>query len=226
MIGSVAIATSIATVTAIVSPVTANAATFTFDNIAGGDPVGDTINGQFSFSVVDGTGTNTGKTVWTFNNSAGGASSFINEIYFDWTTPLTIVQKTGGIVSQTGSTLGISGVEFKFGADPADLPQGGRNFNADIAIEPTTEGANQKGIDVGQQLVLFFNNSNEADISKEFLDGKLRVGIHVKGIGAQGESSDSYISAKPVPVPGFLLGVMAAGALGGTRLLKNKKQAV
>ena len=248
MIGCVALATSIVTVAAISAPFKADAANFAFNNIFKADGTtdnnnGDSINNQFSFSVVDGTGVNAGKTVWTFGNAVGGAASFINEIYFDWTTPLTILQNTGAvantngqIVSQIGSTIGTgnNNVEFKFGATPQELPQAptklpsGNNFEANLGIEPTSEGGQKSGIDVGQQLVLLFGNSNVTDIESQLISGDLKVGIHVKGIGAQ-DNSDSYINrrpTKPVPVPGFVLGVMAAGALGGTRLLKNKKQAV
>ena len=241
MIGCVALATSIVTVVAISAPFKADAANFAFNNIfdANGNTDntnGDLINNQFSFSVVNGIGANTGKTVWTFQN-VGVTRSFINEIYFDSTSPLSNVpltlQSTGSIVSQGGSsaaTLSDTGVQFKSGATPNNLPQNNNiDFNANLAIEPTTEGSDKMGIDLGQQLVLLVNNSNEAAIESRFLEGSLRVGIHVKGIGNNG-LSDSYISRlitpTPVPVPGFILGVMAAGALGGTRLLKNKKQAV
>ena len=221
MIGSVAIATSIVTVAAIVSPVTANAATFSFQNITGGDNFGDAIFGQFKFDVTD---SSDGKTLWKFSNSAGttNSASFISRIYFDYSVSSVLSAPT------FNSGLNVGTVAFKStSVNPANLPQSTNiGFNADLAIGSVEQGANKDGIDLGETLGVIFNSPSASVIEAAINSGNLRVGIHVQDIAVANGRSDSYINTKPVPVPGFLLGVMAAGALGSTRLLKNKKQAV
>ncbi len=228
MIGSVAIATSIVTVAAIVSPFTANAATFGFQNITGGDTGGDAVFGQFKFDVTD---SGAGKTLWKFSNSAGttNSASFISQIYFDWNSVSSALS-----VPTFNSGLNVGTVAFKStSVSPSNLPQGSNvGFNADLAIGSVHQGANKDGIDLGETLGVIFNSPSASVIEAAINSGNLRVGIHVQGIAAYNGNSDAYVSlpntppTKPVPVPGFMLGVMAAGALGGTRLLKNKKQAV
>ena len=228
IIGSVAIATSIVTVAVIVSPITANAATFGFQNITGGDNTnGDTIFGQFKFDVTD---SGSGKTLWKFSNSADttNSASFISQIYFDWRS--------------TASTLSVNTFNFgnigtvNFGSDfsgPDKLPQRTSiDFVTQLAIGSLSQGSGKGGVDLGEKLGVIFNSSSASIIEAAINSGDLRVGIHVQGIAVARGESDAYVNSlntpptKPVPVPGFVLGVMAAGALGGTRLLKNKKQAV
>jgi len=227
MIGSVAIATSIVTVAAIVSPFTANAATFGFQNITGGDTGGDAVFGQFKFDVTD---SGAGKTLWKFSNSASttNSASFISQIYFDW------ISISSALSVGTLNSGNVGTVAFKStSVNPSNLPQGNNvGFNADLAIGSVKQGANKDGIDLGETLGVIFNSPSASAIEAAINSGNLRVGIHVQGIAAYNGNSDAYVSSpnmpptKPVPVPSFMLGVMAAGALGGTRLLKSKKQSV
>ena len=221
MIGSVAIATSIVTVAAIVSPMSAKAATFGFQNITGGDTGGDAVFGQFKFDVTD---SGAGKTLWKFSNSVSttNSASFISQIYFDWTS-ISSALSVGTLNSGNVGTVAFKSTSV----NPSNLPQGDNvGFNADLAIGSVEQGANKDGIDLGETLGVIFNSPSASVIEAAINSGDLRVGIHVQGIAVANGRSDSYINTKPVPVPGFLLGVMAAGALGSTRLLKNKKQAV
>jgi hypothetical protein len=50
--------------------------------------------------------------------------------------------------------------------------------------------------------------------------------MHVQGIAPNG-GSDAFFDGplRPVPVPGFLLGLVAAGGFGASRVIKSKKQA-
>ena len=229
MIGSVAIATSIATVAAIVSPVTANAATFGFQNIIGGDNIsGDTIVGQFKFDVTDVTDGAAGRTLWTFSNSTTTTSSasFISQIYFDWrstASELSVNAFNSGNVGTVDFGSSFSG--------PDKLPQRTSiDFVTQLAIGSLSQGSGNGGIDLDEKLGVIFNSSSASVIEAAINSGDLRVGIHVQGIAVAGGRSDAYFSlpntpTKPVPVPGFLLGVMAAGALGSTRLLKKKQAA-
>ncbi|OIP75753.1 MAG: hypothetical protein AUK48_06890 [Oscillatoriales cyanobacterium CG2_30_44_21] len=240
-----AIATVVTSTSATLSSVSVEAATFNFGNISELDRNGneknvngDAIVGQFNFSVVDGTGANANRTIWTFNN-AGPAVSFINEIYFEGITSILnnsifSAAANGAQVSQLGSTSG--SVLYQKGATPKNLPQGGNiSFDSDLALDVVgSEGSGKNGVDAGESLVLFFTGLNASGVEAKINSGDIRVGMHVKGIASTGGGSDSFVNnkptvttppTKPVPVPGFVLGILAAGALGGKRLL-SKKQAV
>ena len=224
MISSVAIATSIATVAAIVSPVTANAATFTFDNIAGGDTFGDGLNGFLSMDVTDsGNGV-----LFKFNNAIGNTAtnSFIGTVYIDGSTTLLL-----NSIAVNYANVGVD-VDFSGGTGNGNLSQ-----SANLATAFTTDydftkkGGASNGVNKGESLGVLFAGANFNNVISAINDGSLRVGYHLQGL--PNDKSDSYVNSRttgttptPVPVPGFLVGVMAAGALGGTRLLKNKKQAV
>ena len=218
MISSVAIATSIATVAAIVSPVTANAATFTFDNIAGGDTFGDTLNGFLSMDV---TSENSG-VLFNFKYASNTVfpKSFISDIYID------VSPKLLGIPTINNTTDPNVSFSQPSGKQDQQLPQGGNGFTTDIYFAQDQGAGNAKAIQPGESLSVFFANTKFDDVISAINTptglNALRVGYHVQGIG---DKSDSYINAKPVPVPGFVLGVMAAGALGSTRLLKKKQAA-
>ena len=218
MISSVVIATSIVTVAAIVSPMSAKAVSFTFGNIAGGDTVGDGLNGFLSMDVTSqGTGV-----LFNFNYATNNVfpKSFISDIHID-VSPTTLLGTP--TINNTNSVV------FNQPANQQNkqLPQGGNGFTTDIYFGNDTGGGNIKAIQPGESLGVFFSNANFDAVISAINTNSLRVGYHVQGIG---RGSDSYINSsgtpRPVPVPGLLLGVMAAGALGGKRLLKNKKQAV
>lgn len=233
LLRNAALASGIAAAAIISAPLTASAATFNFSNITGGDAGGDSIVGQFSFTVAD---NGNGKTLWRFFNTAGAtnSASFISQIYFDWansSVALSIDTLNFNNTPNNNTSNPNNGVFFTdSGVTPPDLPQGNNiGFNKDLAIGVTNNGANKSGIDLGQSLGVIFNSPSEATIANAINSGTLRVGIHVQGIAVYNGQSDAYVSSlsttpTPVPVPGFLLGVVAASALGGSRLLKNKKQ--
>ncbi len=248
-IRSAAIATTIATAAiiapisanAVIAPIASSAATFTFGNIfnSNGDPaddqngVTDGIANQFTFEVLADTST-TSK--WLFRNN-GATESFIGQIYIDWTSPLGISQLNAAgttpsvTVPKGRGTETIDKVLFTQGSGNVPQGNGNTNFVADLALDADKPGTGKQGIDVGETLAVIFSGGSAADIEQAINLGQLRVGLHVQGITSRG-FSDAYINTittppvKPVPVPGFLLGLVAAGAFGGTRLLKNKKQAV
>lgn len=221
-IGSALITSSVVTLSAVLAPLTANAANFSFNfqNIAGADSGGDSIVSQFSVDVAD---NGTGTTLWKFKNApaATSSASVIAQIYFEWGGDSNSPYKLS--VNQLNSG-NVGNVNFASGANPSQLPQ--NNSIDDLALGATNP-APQKGIGLNEALGVIFNSANATDLQAAINSGDLIVGLHVTGIAAYNGNSDSYISStttKPVPVPGLLLGVMAAGALGGTRLLKNKKQ--
>ena len=221
MIGNVAIATSIVTVAAIVSPMSAKAVSFTFNNIAGGDTVGDGLNGFLSMDVTaSGSGV-----LFKFNIDANNTatSSFIRTVFIDGSTSLL-----GNPTTVDSGNVGFTG---KLGNDK--LPQWNNlspNFTTDYVFEANNGNGNFFAIQSGESLGVLFGGANFNNVISAINGGSLRVGYHLQGLPNGG--SDSYVNnpniptPRPVPVPGLLLGVMAAGALGGKRLLKSKKQAV
>jgi len=224
LISSVLITSSVAALSVVTSPLTANAANFNFQNITGGDSGGDGVVSQFSFSVTD---SGSGKTLWKFKNAATPASnsaSVIAQIYFEWAKPVSNPSLYALSVSQLNSG-NVGNVNFSTSFNgPNALPQN-NNIN-DLAIGATNP-APAKGVNLGETLGVIFNSAIANDIETAINNGDLTVGIHVTGIAAYSGNSDSYITVpptKPVPVPGLFLGVVAAGVFGGKRLLKNKKQ--
>ncbi len=242
LLGSAVFASTIAATTAFIAPLAASAASFSFgfQNISGANnTVGDSIVNQFSFSITD---AGSGKTQWEFNNS-GSVNSFIGQIYFDWhglsSAPIT----STSVFNATGTSAGVS-----FEAGSGKLPQGQNvvtllsntlgfdnstgNQNANLVLDAADPGSGKSGIDKGETLAVIFNSLSATALRDMILADTLRIGIHVQGIAPTG-GSDAYFDGallppptptKPVPVPGFVLGVMVAGAFGGSRLLKNKKQ--
>ena len=229
MIGSVAIATSIVTVAAIVSPMSVKAASFTFGNIAGGDTVGDSLAQYLSMDV-----TSSGSGVlFKFNNAAGNTAttSFIGTVYIDAAPALL-----GSNITVNSGNVG--NVDFGGGIGTKNLPQSEHLATAFTTnYDFTKDGGASNGVQKSESLGVLFSNANFTNVINAINGGSLRVGYHLQGITPPnpltGSTSDSYVNnpntptpTKPVPVPGLLLGVMAAGALGGKRLLKSKKQAV
>lgn len=240
IIGSVVAASTIAATTAFTAPLAANAASFTFgfQNITGGDSTaGDAIVNQFSFSVTD---AGAGKTQWEFMNS-GSVNSFIGQIYLDWRglspAPITSIFS----LNAAGTSTGVNFVEGS-----GRLPQGQNvvtllsstlgfdnatgNRDANLVLDAASPGSGKSGVDKGETLAVIFNSLSATTLKDMILADTLRVGLHVQGIAPTG-GSDAYFDgspippSKPVPVPGFVLGVMVAGAFGGSRLLKKKQVA-
>jgi hypothetical protein len=121
-------------------------------------------------------------------------------------------------------------VLFKQGSGNLPQANGNTNFVADLALDADKPGTDKQGIDVGESLAVIFSGGSATAIEQALNSGNLRVGLHVQGITSRG-FSDSYINTipnppRPVPVPGFLLGLAIAGGFGASRVIKNKKQAV
>ncbi|MBD2179111.1 hypothetical protein H6F42_19490 [Pseudanabaena sp. FACHB-1998] len=221
---------------AIISAPSAQAANFTFgfQNILGtGNTNGDAIVGQFTFSIAD---DGDGKTLWQFNN-AGPTASFLSEIFFDW-SGLPAAPISLSTLNTTGTSSGVS-----FQTTGGKLPQGQNvvtllsptlgfdnrsgNQDANLVLSAVNFGTDKDGLDPNQSLGVSFNGLDATTLNNLILADRLRIGIRAQGIDPSG-GSDAFFDgppiSRPVPVPGFLIGVVAAGAVGGSRLLKNKKQ--
>jgi hypothetical protein len=145
-----------------------------------------------------------------FENAVGIQSS-VSEVYFD-----------------DGPLLGIASIDQKGAsfiggsASPVDLP-GGQNltpaFNATRAFSADAQGNPSEGLDVASDhLEMRFNlinNKTFDDIIASINDGSLRIGLHVRSIGA-GQNSDGFVNTPPtvvIPLPGAA-GMSLAGLLG------------
>lgn len=227
VIGTAAIATTVAAVTTISTPVAADAATIDFNNIVAdnadeqkGDPLA-----QFLSMDVTASG---GGTLFKFsladNSLPGFGGSFIRQVFIDGSTTLL-----GAATVNSGNVV-VGGVAFSGGPSNQNFAQGNKvGFSTDYYFNRNNGPANVNAIQKGESLGVLFANANFNNVIAAINSGDLRVGYHAQGLidGA----SDSYINAipstpppKPVPVPGFLLGFAVAGGFGVARVLKNKKQ--
>ncbi|MDX2254081.1 MAG: hypothetical protein NW214_01050 [Pseudanabaenaceae cyanobacterium bins.39] len=225
-ISTAAIATTAAGLTAISAPVSANAATFTFNNIVPdnvGETIGDVIAPYLSMDVTaSGSGTlfkfNLGNTAALGTAPYNFSNAFIRQVFIDGSPSLlgipTLNQANVGTVNFVSALTGTFSQGNKIG------------FTYDYYFNRSNGSANGFAIQKNESLGVLFANANYNNVISAINSGALRVGYHVQGFG----ESDSYVNGiptppRPVPVPGFLLGLVAAGGFGASRVIKTKKQA-
>jgi hypothetical protein len=159
--------------------------------------------------------------LFSFYNSAVVASA-ISEVYFDDGSILSqsTIFNSLNEIANAGSFTDFTGS----GANPPNLPGGNTvlpaftattNFSADAAGNPMNgvdTSADILGISYTLQSGQMFD-----DIVDELASGELRVGMHLRAIGAEG-GSDSFVntSATNMPEPSTiaiwsLLGLVGAG---------------
>jgi hypothetical protein len=164
-----------------------------------------------------------GQVLFTFSNT-GPIDSTITEIYFD-----------------DGTLLGISSLIENLGVDfvaeegkPSNLP-GGNNIDPDFettqfflaeAVPPPAH----TGIDPGESLGIVFDLMPGTTFSEVIAalsllpddsDEWLRIGLHVTGIGIDGEESASFVN-NPVPIPGSAI-LLISGLLALPFFRKGRK---
>jgi len=136
-----------------------------------------------------------GQVSFTFTNAVGIASS-ISEIYF----------QDGPLLG--AATLNQVGTNFTAGpANPGNLP-GGNNltppFVATELFSADAQGNPSEGIDTAtDSLRMTFNllnNKSFDDCVTAFQTGDLRIGLHVRAIGTDGQS-DSFVNSQLTAVP-------------------------
>ncbi|QSB01518.1 VPLPA-CTERM sorting domain-containing protein [Methylomonas sp. EFPC1] len=168
--------------------------------------------------------------LFTFKNAVGIASN-IAEIYFD---------DSNFLLSQYAPFLNLGGTtDFGTTLNPSNLPSGNTigfvatsGFGADVNPGNPNNGINASNDLLGIRIALQTGVSF-LDLGRGLQDDLLRIGLHVRSIGADGES-DSFVSngetagggglGSPVPLPAaawmFLTGLV--GFLG----LQRRRTAV
>lgn len=143
-----------------------------------------------------------------FQNAVGIQSS-ISEVYYDDGPLLGIAS-----LSQQGANF-VGG-----GANPGNLPGGNTiGFNATQIFSADAQGNPSNGLDVASDyLEMRFNLINGTTfqgIVDSLQSGALRIGMHVRAIGQDG-NSDGFVNTPPtvvIPLPGAA-GMGIAGLMG------------
>lgn len=190
----------------------AYAISFGFNNITGGDTVGDGLATGFTMDVTD---SGSGNVLFKIFNNTGSAN-FIGQVYFD----------DGGFLSGPSANQGnIGTVNFTQNSpNPGNLPQGANlnpDFDADFGFDRVTGSGNANGVHTGEALGIQFAG-NFTNIINALNTGTLRVGFHLQGIAPNGDS-DAYVNgpaSNAIPTPALLPGVIGVG-LG---LLRKRQQ--
>jgi hypothetical protein len=196
----------------------APASAINFNNITGGDTVGDAYANSFGFTVENQGGLAVFN-IFNFGNP-GASDMFIAGVFFN--------DNDGTLSSSTPpwtTVNNVGKVAFSGGASNAQLPQGGKNFTTDYAFFSNNGAGNAFGVQAGEKLGLGFTASYN-NVLAALTDGTLQVGLHVQAL--PNGASDSYISSngntENTPEP---LTMLAAGAAVGfgTMFKKQRDQA-
>lgn len=180
---------------------------------------------QFSLDVVGDSLLDTSVDFYFHND--GPIASAISEIYFDDGTLL-------GAPTITDSIRGFT--DFNNGASPGNLP-GGNNLSPPFVATDTfsvdAQGNPSLGINPGDTLLLTIGllpGQDYADTIAALNGGllgqdTLRIGLHVRSIGTEGESDSFFVWTNPVPEPTeFVLAAMGLVGLSvGYRRLHRQQ---
>lgn len=153
--------------------------------------------------------------IFTIRNNVGTPSS-VSQIYFDDTLGL--------LGSMDFNESSANGVSFSNIASPSNLPGGNAfAFSADYGFGAAPPPP-KNGISDASEWVSFVgfwaSGANFNSLLDAIASGGFRVGLHVISIGGSGGTSDSYISAVPLPAAFWLFG----SALIGFVTLSNRRK--
>ncbi|QIR40064.1 PEP-CTERM sorting domain-containing protein [Tolypothrix sp. PCC 7910] len=196
----------------------ASAVTFGFNNITGGDTVGDAYNSNFSFDVSQ-SQSDSSKVIFKFLNSSPSTSTAAIKQF-----ALSLDNSIAGLLSNIKVNVDNIGT-VKFDSKVQNLPQSNLISGwVDEIFGGGTDGANKNSVQSGEVLGVSFTGKY-TDVITALNTGKLQVGIHVGSLPING-ASDSYISGNPstksVPEPATVFGLMAFG-IGGFLTRRNGK---
>jgi hypothetical protein len=170
---------------------------------------------QFNCAVSDVVG-HSNQVTFTFTNNVGITSS-ISEIYYDDRNPLQLLTLNEPLIQQGCSFAGGS-------ANPGNLP-GGNNlsppFQAIMGFSADAVGNPSVGIDTPTDfLTMNFtlqSGASFATVVSALNSGSLRVGVHVRNIGTNGQSDsfvNSNVSTVPLPIAAWTGGAALLGLAG------------
>ena len=154
--------------------------------------------------------------LFVFRND-GLIDSAISEVFID---DGTIVGQSTILNSLIGSTDFTGG-----GANPGNLPAGNTvnpEFIATQSFSADAQGNPSKGVNPNEALGIAYEVTGGFNgVVNALSDGTLRVGMHLRSIGAAGDS-DSFVNTggtNPVPEPSSFViwSVLGFGLFGGSR---------
>lgn len=198
----------------------ATAVSFSFNNIAGGDTVGDAFNSNFSFDVTKNANN---QVLFKFLNDSSGTNA-LKQFAF------SVDNSVSGLLSSMSLNVGNTGtVDFK--TNTQNLSQSNNISGWDgTTFGGTTNGGNGNSVQSGEALGVSFT-ANYDNVLAALSAGKLKVGIHVGSL-PQG-ASDSYVNnnyyvpptqpvvPQTVPESGSILSIIAFG-IGGFLMRKRE----
>lgn len=208
----------VAAITLLIGMGVSHASTLSFDNITNNT----TVNLSPQLSVVS-TAAGAGVEFTFTNNATENIASSITDIYFDLGAYTGLF--TSSIIS--GSSDGVS---FDTVVSPSNLPGGNEfNFTSDFGGDSTSPQTLANGVNATGEFVTFLLTLGAGfsydDYISGVLDGTVRIGMHIQGIG---EGSDSYINTPnvvPVPAAGILFATVLLGAgIYGRRKVNTRRR--
>lgn len=213
----------------------AQAITFGVQNITHNGP--ENIASQFSIDVTQTPAQAAAGQVQFMISNNGPVASSIAGIYFDDGTLLSMM-----------SPVSLSGVLFKSGGSPSNLPGGsaigfetsadaqGNGFYATIGTT-STKGKGKGngggaptdlGVNPGEQVGIVFALKSEgggymdlSDTLSAMVDGNLRIGLHVRAIGQDGYSDSFVTQVTDGGLTAMLLGFVLLGVEGLRRKFRK-----
>jgi len=206
----------------------AQAGAVTVDFVRVSNNAVEDLSSQLSLTVYDATEANStfgltlslNEVLFAYRNAVGIASS-ISEIYIDDGTVVSFLSVHNSLGGFTDFGGGVA-------ASPANLPGGGTltpPFVATNAFSSDAQGHPSKGVDTAADIfgVSYGTTGGLAGIQAALDDGTLRVGLHIRSIGAD-EESDAYVNHK-VPEPGNLfltgMGLLLVGVFARRRFFHS-----